>query len=156
MEWALLRAEVEKPAYNGMNDVQVAAAINAATYQINQDIGHRQARDALLFTAAGDWGNIVGVAEGVITAGISIPERVRAISIREAFRGGMNDMFAATNDTYWTQLMVAVDAIIPEIMSAAGKANLQALRLKTLPLWQKFENRPIEWSDVQAARIWVA
>ncbi len=154
-DYAALKAEIIKPAYNGMTDVQIAAAVNLLNVTLSRDISHRAARDALLFTTAGDWGNLVGVAEGVITSGITVPERVRAVSIRECFRGNMNDMFAATNEANWTKLLAAWDAITPEIVSVEGKNAIIALGRYTI----KFA-ASIGWpggvgdGDVAAARNW--
>jgi len=146
-----LKAEILLPAYNGMTDAQIAAAINAATYQVSQNINSVAAMNELLFTVAGDWGNIVSIADGVTTAGVSAANRIRAISIKELFT--RNNEFRSTDDTRWTRFISVVDTLITGgHMSAEGKTALVALRTRTLPLWRKFGERELDFNDIVQAR----
>lgn len=162
-DYAKLKTEIAKPEYAGLSDAQIAAAVNQKTITLQRDFSHRAARDALIFTTAGDWGNVVGVADGVITAGVNLATRVRCVSLREALRGGMNDMFQATNSNHWTKLLAAIDAVSPAYMSAEGKNNIIALGQYTVPLGEYWGwpgpvpgqvPAGIGDGDVAAARNW--
>lgn len=147
---AALKIELALPEYAGMTDIEIAGAINVKTYQAPQDISRTTAITALVFTGAGDWGNLAGVANGVITAGVTIAERVRAISIKELF--SLSENIPMANQTNWDKFVVAFNAIKPEITSQQGLDAITALRYRTAPLWEKFLYRPLEWSDIAEAR----
>jgi hypothetical protein len=162
-DYAALKVEIAKPEYAGLTDVQIAAAVNAKTILLYRDFSHRAARDALIFLNEGDWGKVVGVAEGVITAGINQSVRVQCISIREALRGGMNDLFQYTNANHRTKMLAAIDQLIPGQMSAAGKAAFVALGEYTFPLGEYWgwpgpvpgqTPSGIGDGDIAAARNW--
>lgn len=146
-----LKLEIAKPQYAAMTDTQIAASINSQTFTMGQDIQSADAIPALVFTAIGDWGNICGVADGVITAGVSTATRLRCISVRELFI--RSPIFRATDDAQWASFLVAVDALITDArMSAAGRAALVALRTRTRPLWAKFGGRELDFNDITMAR----
>jgi len=162
-DYAALKVEISKPEYNGLTDIQIAAAVNQKTTTLYRDFSQRAGREALIFTTGGDWGNVVGVADGVITAGINLATRVRCISLREALRGGMNDSFTYTNQDRRTKLLAAIDAVIPGQMSAEGRAAIVALGQYTFPLGESMGwPGPVPGQvpsgvgdgDVAAARNW--
>lgn len=158
MDLAALRIEVEKPAYNGMDDFQTADAINAGTYQVTQDIPTDLAKMALIETNALDWGELIGVAEGSITPSTqAAAKRKRCITIRELL-DTQSPLEVATNEALWTRVTnILTDLVTDSIITNAGKNAFMALRNKTQPLWMKFDSsRPVEWSDVRAARTFVA
>lgn len=90
------------------------------------------------------------MANGVITAGITIAERVRAVSIKELF--SLSETIPMSNQTYWDKFVTSFNAIKPEITSQQGLDAITALRYRTAPLWEKFLYRPLEWSDIAEAR----
>lgn len=153
-DYAALKIEIAKPAYNGLTDAQIAAAINAATITATADITGSDARRELLFTANNDWGKLVGVADGWITAGVTSAIRLRAAQMRELF---LTDApFATANSTRYTAFLAAVDQLVADtIMSAAGKSALVVLARKTVSLAAS-----MGWpggvgpGDVAAARAW--
>lgn len=125
-DYAALKAEIIKPAYVGMTDVQIAAAVNALTITVKRNIESTKAMNALLFTAIGDWGNVVSVADGVVTQGVAAANRTRCISIKELFT--RNYSFDTSDDTRWTRFIATVDALVTDArMSAEGKTLLVAL-----------------------------
>lgn len=162
-DYAALKVEIAKPEYNGMTDVQIAASINQKTVTLYRDFSHRAARDALIFLDNGDWGNVVAVADGVITAGINQATRVRCISLREALRGGMNDYFSYTNVNHRSRALAVIDALTPGQMSVAGRAAFVALGEYLFPLGESMGwPGPVPGQvpsgvgdgDVTAARNW--
>ena len=149
VDYVLLKTEVEKPAYVGLSDVQIAAAINAATYAVAQNIQSTNAVNALLFTSAGDWGNVVAVADGIINE--TQANRLRCVSVKELFT--RNDIFEAVDDTRWTRFIVVVDALVSATrMSAEGKTALVEMRTRNDPLWRKFGDRELDFNDIVLAR----
>jgi hypothetical protein len=149
IQYAALKVEIAKPAYNGMTDEQVAASINSQTFADPVDILSQKAINALLFTTAGDWAKVVSVADGITNATAQV--RTRCVSVKELFT--RNVVFEATDDTRWTRFIAVVDALISDAqMSAEGKTALVNMRTVQAPLWHKFAYRPLEWSDVAVAR----
>ena len=159
--YAALKVEIAKPEYDGLTDVQIAASINQKTVTMYRDFSHRAARDALIFQDDGDWGKIVGVAEGIIPANQTV--RIQCVSVREALRGGMNDHFSYTNADHRARMLAAIDDLIPGQMSAAGRAAFVALGEYLFPLGESMGwPGPVPGQvpsgvgdgDVTAARNW--
>ena len=153
-DYAALKIEIAKPAYNGLTDEQIAAAINAATTTAAADITGSDARRELLFTANNDWGKLVGVADGWITAGVPAAIRLRAVQMRDLFL--TDSQFATANSTRYTAFLAAVDQLITDtVMSAAGKTALVALARKTVSLAESMGwPSGIGPGDIAAARNW--
>jgi hypothetical protein len=146
----LLAVEIAKPAYVGMNDVQIAGAINAATYTVSQDIPTDAAIMALINTDNLDWGELVGVAEGVISS--TAPKRKRAITLRELLNT-VTPLEVGADNVWWSRITDLLALLVADgIISSAGKTAFEALRVRQAPFWQFFGHRELEWSDVAAAR----
>jgi hypothetical protein len=153
-DYASLKAEIAKPEYSVMTDAQIATAINAKTTVIAVNMSHKAVRDMLIFTTAGDWGRVVGIADGVITAGISQATRIRAISLRELFRGGMNDFYDSSIVTRWNKLITAIDAlIIDTVLTQESKTEIIALGHPTVLLTSTWGwPNGIDVSEIAVAR----
>jgi hypothetical protein len=146
----LLAVEIAKPAYVGMTDAEIAAAINAATYAVNQDIPTDAAIMALINTDNLDWGELVGVAEGVISA--TAPKRKRAITLRELLNT-VTPLEVGADDAWWSRITSLLALLVTDgILSVAGRTAFEALRVRQDPFWQFFGHRELEYSDVAAAR----
>ena len=65
-DYAALKAEIAKPAYNGMTDAQIGAAVTALTVPGLQRVDPSQAMIQLM--RIGDWGWLAGVANGWVTS----------------------------------------------------------------------------------------
>ena len=145
-DFVWLKAEIAKPAYTGMDD----ATINAAVFDDSQDIRPQDAREAMLFTTSRDWGELVGVVNGTITANPATKKA--ANSVYELFRPGA-EMFDATTTQKWTRFNAMLDDLIAAtIITVASKTAITALRLIVRPLWYPF-GREVEPPDVAFARV---
>ncbi len=146
----LLAVEIAKPAYNGLTDAQIAAAINAATYEVKQDIPTDAAKMALIRTAAYDWGELVGVATGAITAGQL--KRKRCITFSELINTE-TPIEVADDDGWWAFIVNLLAEMVGDgVITTQGKAAFEALRVRQDPFWQFFGHRELEFSDIAAAR----
>ena len=56
MDYAVLKAEIALPAYNGMTDAQIAAALNTVNVAVFVDVDPRDWLETLINT--GEWGRI--------------------------------------------------------------------------------------------------
>lgn len=147
-EW--LKAEIAKPQYAGLDDAATAAAINAQTYDAGRNIYQVEAVNALLWSSNRDWGSVVSISDGIVTAGVSVETRKLAINVREAMK---LPEVPALNTTVWTALLADIDALVTASrMSAGGKAALVALRVNIQKLWMLF-GREVEPIDVTNARL---
>lgn len=150
IDLALLKIEIAKPAYAGMDDIQIAATINAATYQVKRDIPTDLAKMALIRTAAYDWGELVGIAEGAITAGQL--KRKRCITFKELLNT-QTPLEVADDDGWWAFIVqLLAEMVTDTVITTAGKNAFEALRLISRPFWEFFGHRELEWSDIAAAR----
>ena len=149
-DFVWLKAEIVKPAYAALaNDEEIAAAINAQFFDDNQDIRPQDAREEMLFTTSRDWGELVGVVNGTITANAATKKA--ANSVYELFRTGA-EMFDATTTQKWNRFNAMLDDLITaNIITAASKTAIATLRIISRPLWYKF-GRTVDSSDVTAAR----
>lgn len=142
---AALATELAKPAYNGLSDAAAVVALHAIAEADTPSITGSDLRRALIFTTNNDWGKLIGVADGWITAGVTAAIRLRAAQMRELF---LTDApFDTAKAAQYTQLLAAVDQLITDgIMSGGGKSALTALASTT--------RRP--WADVTQYDVWVA
>lgn len=152
-DYAALKTEILKPEYDGLTDIQVAAAVNAKTTTAKRDIISMQAINALIFTNNGDWGNIVGVVNGIISEPQQA-DRLRSVSMMELF--SRNQTVETSDDAKWTMLIATVDALVSGgRMSAAGKNALVALGRPTISLAASMGwPQGVGDGDVAAARVW--
>ena len=149
-DYLALKAEILLPAYNGMNDDQIANKINTDTIAVKSNIDISNAKKALIFTANQDWGRLVAVAEGRITSTQQV--LLRAIQMRELFL--IQAPISTLEDAELTQLSGAIDLLINDgIMSAPGKAALTALARPTVKKRVTFGFlRDLYAEDIRAAR----
>ena len=166
INYPALKIEIAKVAYNGMTDAVIAATINAATTPGFIAVNPVDARNALMFTTTGDWGWLVGVAQGWITsanasnagavavvttpAGTGGQTRRVAFTIWDLFKGETAiPMNSARSSLVSSALAVLVTA---NVITAAGKTAVEAIPQVNVPFWQSFSHRELEYSDIAAAR----
>ena len=102
----------------------------------------------MLFTNARDWGELLGVANGSITANVAT--RKAANSVVALF--SRSEMFDATTTQKWNRLNLMLDDLIAaNVITTASKNAIAALRVLVRPLWFKF-GREVDFNDVQIAR----
>jgi len=65
MDYAALKAELQKPAYTGLSDTDAAALVNSTTVNVTVDVPGRSIR--WLLYGAGKWGNVVKRADSAGT-----------------------------------------------------------------------------------------
>lgn len=150
VDYVLLKTEIAKPAYVGLTDAQVAAAVNAGTYQVKQDIPTDLGKMALIHTTAYDWGELEGVAIGAITAGQL--KRKRCITFK-ALIDTQTPLEVAADDAWWAFIVQLLSEMVADgVITNAGKLAFEALRLRVEPLWRKFGERELDFNDIVQAR----
>jgi hypothetical protein len=149
VDYVWLKTEIEKPAYAGLDDFAIAAAINAATFEDTQDIRSQDAVEEMLFTNARDWGELCLVAEGSINATVAVKKAARSVKALFELPSGM---FDATTNQKWTRFNTMLDDLIAgNVITNASKTAIAALRVLVRPLWFKF-GREVDFNDVLTAR----
>lgn len=126
MNYAALKAEIALPAYDGLTDAQIAAALNAQAVAVHRDAPAAEVERVLLRTT--EWGRVVRVADGRLTK----PEAVADICItlvRTVERGGE---IASASDVDFALLQNMVGLLVQaEVISTATRDALLALRATT-------------------------
>jgi hypothetical protein len=160
---AALKVEIALPAYNGMSDAVIAAAINAATVPGFNSVSPVDAKNALMFTASNDWGWLQGVAAGYVTSanasgggGVAVATttpwatRRAAATIYDLFRGEaaipMNSARAALVSSALGALVTA------NVITAAGRTAVEAIPQTNTPKWRQFSDRELDYNDIAQAR----
>lgn len=153
MDYLAIKIEAAKLAYIGMTAEQKAAAINAGTYSITQDIPTDLAKMAFIYTVAYDWGELVGIVNGAITA--SQIKKKRATTFHELLNTQSPIEVAATDAAgaaWWAFIQTLLTEMVADgTITTPGRAAFEALRLRLVPLWQKFGDRELDYNDILIA-----
>lgn len=160
---AALKIEIAKPAYNGMNDATIAATINAATTAGFVSINPVDAKNALVFTTANEWGWLQGVAAGYVTSANASGSGAVAVSsttpwatrraaaaIYDLFRGETPIPITSARATLLSNALGVL--VTANVITAAGRAAVEAIPQVSMPFWQSFGDRPLDYNDIAQAR----
>lgn len=152
MDYAALKAEIALPAYAGMSDAAIAAALNAATVDIVRKVPTWEARALLL--ATGEWGAIkllsrqsptMGTPEAqAVAVAITTIDSMTETTVLDADQA---DAFAAM------QTMVGVLQAAGVLSAGTGAAMLALRNTKTSRAAQ-LGLGPVRPGDVAAARVY--
>ncbi len=148
MDYGTIKAEIARDGYKGMDDAEIAAALNAKTISIKRRVPTYQARAILL--KRGVWGALCIAAE---QTNIPVELRAAAITARDTM------LHTETMDTDEPE----VEAIVAAMMSAFVQAGLMAaeVRDELLALIDGVTSRaaqlglgPVAAGDVATARVY--
>jgi hypothetical protein len=125
MNYAALQAEIVLPAYAGMDDDAIAAALNAETVETVRDVPTVDARELLL--ATGEWGALVLLARSTPASVAQAPVIAAAITAVETLRE--TTTLEVTKPANWTAMQTLVGTMQQAgVMSEGTGAALLALR----------------------------
>ena len=164
-DYAALKAEIAKPAYNGMTTAQKAAAVNALSVNVLKSLSPT---DAMMTLARnGDWGWMAGVASGKITSANASGGGAVAVAntapwttwrtaqtLVDLFKSGMViDMTVQANvDAMTTALNTLVTA---NVITSASRSALAALASVATPWWQvRGWSQQLTEAEITAAELW--
>lgn len=161
-----LKIEIAKPAYNGMSDATIAATINAATSPAFVSVSPVDARNALMFTTTGDWGWLVGVAQGWVTQANASGAGAVAVGTTPTGSGGQTRRIASTvwdlfkgetaipmTEARATLVSNALGILVTaNVITAAGRTAVNNIPQVNMPFWQSFGDRPLDFNDIAQAR----
>jgi len=160
INYAALKIEIAKPAYNGMSDATIAATINAQTVPGFRSFQPTAARLVLMLSASNDWGWLSGVADGSITSAnasgggavaVNAATRRVATTVRDLF--SMPLPVDITDSGKATLVNSALTALVnANIIVAATQTALQALPAVTNAGWAQFGERSLDYNDIAIAR----
>ena len=153
MDYAALKAEIELPAYAGMSDDDIAAALNAATVPVETSVSTKAIRRYMMLTGA--WAKIALVSEGVnLGAGTpTIPHRVAAITALAAVGPGAFDDFDLQDSNVRAPMAAMLHALV-EIgaISQSDKNAVLDLRKTTVSRASQIGWPSVGANDVAHAR----
>ena len=122
MDYTALAAEIAAPAYTGMNDATLLAALNAKTVPVAVPVQSGEVRRLLM--VAGKWPKIAALARGLISG--TDGEKLAAVALVEAL--AEIESFDLTVDAYASAVNAQLDAAIAVgLIETAHRAAILAL-----------------------------
>lgn len=146
---SLLHTEIQKAAYNGMDDYQIAASINAQTATVQQPIPVLDVKRYLMVVQK--WPNIASIARGLITAPDAT--KLAAVALAEAFDS--LTVFDLSVSAYANACNAELTANVSAGLIAQSDMDyILAMANVTVPLGFTLGfSRPIDHGDVATARV---
>lgn len=148
MDYAGLKAEIGLPAYAGMSDVEIAAALNAEIDAV-RDVATSDARALLLRT--GEWGAITLLSRQVPSEAVPAEAVAAAITAIDTLR--LTTTLETTKAPYWQAVQAMVAGLqAAGVLSEATGTALLALRQTTTTRAAVLGLGRVSPGDVQTAR----
>lgn len=130
MDYAALHAELAKPAYAGLSDDEIAAAVNAATVTVMRPVQSADARRYLMLV--GKWPAVAALARGLIAG--SDAEKLAAVALVEGL--AMIDSFDVSVPEYAAAVEAQLAACVAAgLIDDADKAAIIGLKDVVVPLF---------------------
>lgn len=142
MDYAALKTEIALPAYDGLSDADIAAALNEQTVAGVRDVPTADARGLLLGT--GEWGALVLLARST-----TAPQEAVAAAITAEDTLRLTETLEVTKPAYWQAVQVLTSALVTAgVLSSGTRDALLAMRDVSVPIWPVV----LTEHDVAAAR----
>jgi hypothetical protein len=148
MDYAALRAEIAQPAYAGLSDAEIAAALNAEIDAV-RNVATSDARALLL--ATGEWGAITLLARQEPSE--SVPAEAIAAAITAIDTLKLTEVLETTKTPYWQAVQAMVAGLqAAGVLSEATGTALLGLRETTTTRAAQLGLGQVSPGDIQTAR----
>lgn len=148
MNYAALKAEIAGPAYAGLSDAQIAAALNAPTVDVHRDVPAREIETLLLRST--EWGKVVRTADGRRAA----PEAIADICISLVTAAERGRDLASASEEDFGRLQAMAEALVDaEVLSDTIRDALLALRTVQISRAAQLGLGAVTAGDVQTAKV---
>lgn len=153
MDLATLKAEIARPEYTGMDNIAIAAAINAKTVAVTQIIPASAVKQYLLIEG------ILSAAEFFAQdAANDLKTRIACQTVRDVFAGDAFPDIDPNNTAHMKTVNGILDALeFAGLLSVAQRAAVLALGQVEVALWQTVFTdgeppRPLDHGDIIVAK----